>query len=191
MQAPHAQVQQCTQPLLGSLLESMTYLGRLILTSEYCFADFSSPIRPPAAQLWPLSIGVQPFSQQAVTVQKELTAAQLRHAAKMARLSGLCYRPTDQLSDSLDKEGLRLISSGQTHFTRWGVVEICIWSFDAPKIIHLGSDALSYCADGMWRMDLQLMEVWMTRDRWHQGPAIQARRSKLVMPKEPIPLSME
>lgn len=65
-----------------------------------------------------LSIPVQPFSNQASAARKELSAAQLRHAAKLARLSGLCYRPADQLSESLEQEGLHLISCGQTHFTR-------------------------------------------------------------------------
>ena len=81
---------------------------------------------------------MQPFSQQAVTLQKELTAAELRHAAKMARLSGLCYRPTDQLSEALRQEGLRLISCGQTHFTRWVSCRDWHSSFDAPRDCQLG-----------------------------------------------------
>ena len=74
---------------------------------------------------WPVTISAKPFSQQTgVRPRKELTAAELRHAAKMARLSGLCYRPTEELSESLVQEGLRLISCGQTHFTRSGVLQI-------------------------------------------------------------------
>ncbi|BDA40661.1 hypothetical protein COCOBI_01-3140 [Coccomyxa sp. Obi] len=65
----------------------------------------------------------QGHGPQTSHVQKELSAAQLRHAAKLARLSGLCYRPTDELSESLEKEGLHLISCGQTHFTRWYVAD--------------------------------------------------------------------
>ena len=43
---------------------------------------------------------------------------QLRHAAKMARLSGLAYKEGDDLADLLSKEGFRLVARGQTHFTR-------------------------------------------------------------------------
>ena len=50
--------------------------------------------------------------------QSELTTAQLMHAAKMARLSGFTYRPVEDLSDWLSKEGLQLVARGQTHFTR-------------------------------------------------------------------------
>ncbi len=82
-------------------------------------ADLLVPLRstigPPQLRL---SIPLQPFSEQASESRKELSAAQLRHAAKLARLSGLCYRPTDQLSESLEEEGFHLISCGQTHFTR-------------------------------------------------------------------------
>jgi hypothetical protein len=52
------------------------------------------------------------------TPMNELSASQLRHAAQMARLSGFCYRPADDLAESLDQEGLRLVARGQTHFTR-------------------------------------------------------------------------
>ncbi len=50
--------------------------------------------------------------------QSDLTTAQLMHAAKMARLSGFTYRPVEDLSDWLSKEGLQLVARGQTHFTR-------------------------------------------------------------------------
>jgi len=50
--------------------------------------------------------------------QSELTSGQLMHAAKMARLSGFTYRPVDDLTEWLSKEGLQLVARGQTHFTR-------------------------------------------------------------------------
>ncbi|CAL5225467.1 g8288 [Coccomyxa viridis] len=55
--------------------------------------------------------------------QSDLTTAQLMHAAKMARLSGFTYRPVEDLSDWLSKEGLQLVARGQTHFTRWFVAD--------------------------------------------------------------------
>ena len=41
------------------------------------------------------------------------------HAAKMARLSGFTYRPVEDLTEWLGKEGLQLVARGQTHFTRY------------------------------------------------------------------------
>lgn len=59
------------------------------------------------------------FSQQAPSAtQSDLSASELRHAARLARLSGFCYRPFEDLADSLEGEGLRLVARGQTHFTR-------------------------------------------------------------------------
>ena len=49
----------------------------------------------------------------------EVAAAEIQTAATFARLSGLCYLPQADLADALDKEGLRLVASGHTHFTRW------------------------------------------------------------------------
>ena len=59
-----------------------------------------------------------PGSRAGLSEQTELAPAQLMHAAKMARLSGLTYRPVDDLTDWLSKEGLQLVARGQTHFTR-------------------------------------------------------------------------
>ena len=47
-----------------------------------------------------------------------LTPAQLRHAAKMARLSGLAYKQGEELAELLSREGLSLVARGQSHFTR-------------------------------------------------------------------------
>ncbi|KAK9824288.1 hypothetical protein WJX72_009195 [[Myrmecia] bisecta] len=43
--------------------------------------------------------------------------------AKLARLSGLSYRPAADLRSLLEKEGLRLVAQGQTNFTRWYVAD--------------------------------------------------------------------
>ena len=66
------------------------------------------------------------FSSSAgLGAQSELTTAQLMHAAKMARLSGFTYRPVEDLSDWLSKEGLQLVARGQTHFTRSDPLSTC------------------------------------------------------------------
>ena len=57
-------------------------------------------------------------SSAGLSQESELTTAQLMHAAKMARLSGFTYRPVEDLSEWLSKEGLQLVARGQTHFTR-------------------------------------------------------------------------
>ena len=48
-----------------------------------------------------------------------LKSTDLHRAASLARLSGLCYYPADQLEWRLQKEGLKLITSGDTPFTRF------------------------------------------------------------------------
>ena len=59
------------------------------------------------------------ISSSAGPQQSELTPEQLMHAAKMARLSGFTYRPVEDLTEWLGKEGLQLVARGQTHFTRY------------------------------------------------------------------------
>ena len=91
---------------------------------------------PPAiAQLSPLQ-GRMPWPQaQAVALasntatqqhptacapqQQALTSNELLMAAKLARLSGLCYRPTEQLMYSLRAEGFSLVAEGCNSFTRY------------------------------------------------------------------------
>ena len=51
------------------------------------------------------------------------------HAAKMARLSGFTYRPVENLTEWLGKEGLQLVARGQTHFTR------CVLDSDPPACV--------------------------------------------------------
>ena len=65
----------------------------------------------------PRSIGTSP-RPTAAGVPGEPSPVQLRHAAKMARLSGLAYKEGDDLADLLSMEGFRLVARGQTHFTR-------------------------------------------------------------------------
>ncbi len=48
-----------------------------------------------------------------------LTGPQLLHAAKLAKLSGACYLPDDELQDFLNGHNLRLHAAGNTHFTRY------------------------------------------------------------------------
>lgn len=50
-----------------------------------------------------------------------LGPAELQEAARMARLSGLCYLPgnrTDEVEARLAAEGMRLVASGDTYYTR-------------------------------------------------------------------------
>ena len=63
------------------------------------------------------------ISSSAGPQQSELTPEQLMHAAKMARLSGFTYRPVEDLTEWLGKEGLQLVARGQTHFTRYALDE--------------------------------------------------------------------
>ena len=68
-------------------------------------------------------------SSSAGPQQSELTPEQLMHAAKMARLSGFTYRPVEDLTEWLGKEGLQLVARGQTHFTRYAAdndLTVCV-----------------------------------------------------------------
>lgn len=47
-----------------------------------------------------------------------LTSKALHRAALLARLSGLCYYPAEQLAERLANEGMKLVVSGNTSFTR-------------------------------------------------------------------------
>ena len=53
------------------------------------------------------------------TVLPPLSSTELHRAALLARLSGLCYYPPDQLEDRLASEGMKLVISGGTRFTRY------------------------------------------------------------------------
>lgn len=48
-----------------------------------------------------------------------LSTADLHQAAKLARLSGLCYVPSATLPARLAEEGFQLAASGKTSFTRY------------------------------------------------------------------------
>ena len=62
---------------------------------------------------------LQHFSTAAAEAHAQaLSAPELHRAAKLARLSGLCYLRADELSARLQLEGLQLVCSGMTHFTR-------------------------------------------------------------------------
>lgn len=60
--------------------------------------------------------------------------AQLMHAAQMARLSGFTYRPVEDLTEWLSKEGLQLVARGQTHFTRSDSRTICTAPLPLPLV---------------------------------------------------------
>lgn len=51
-----------------------------------------------------------------------LSVKELHKAALLARLSGFCYYPSEQLADKLKQEGMKLVTSGSTTFTRYGTI---------------------------------------------------------------------
>ena len=48
-----------------------------------------------------------------------LSVQELHQAAKLARLSGLCYGTPETLAARLQAEGLQVLAQGQTSFTRY------------------------------------------------------------------------
>ena len=83
------------------------------------------------------------ISSSAGPQQSELTPEQLMHAAKMARLSGFTYRPVEDLTEWLGKEGLQLVARGQTHFTRYALDQGLI----ARVLTALGYDVHHHTED--------------------------------------------
>ena len=79
--------------------------------------------RTPWPQAQPMALASKAATQQHSTVcppqQQALTGNELLMAAKLARLSGLCYRPTEQLLYSLQAEGFSLVAEGRNSFTRY------------------------------------------------------------------------
>ena len=66
--------------------------------------------------------------------QQALTSDELLMAAKLARLSGLCYRPTEQLLYSLRAEGFSLVAEGRNSFTRY------VMSMSQQRNMHAGCE---------------------------------------------------
>ena len=64
--------------------------------------------------------------------QQALNSNELLMAAKLARLSGLCYRPTEHLLHSLRAEGFSLVAEGCNSFTRY------VKSIVLQRKIHAG-----------------------------------------------------
>lgn len=56
--------------------------------------------------------------QQAAGNTSHLNATELHYAAKLARLSGLCYGVPENLAARLQAEGMQVQAQGQTSFTR-------------------------------------------------------------------------
>ena len=80
-------------------------------------------------QLWAVAYTGSPVGQHQYGSESShklgkripLSSAELHKAALLARLSGLCYYPPEQLADRLQKEGMRLVTNGGTSFTRYAV----------------------------------------------------------------------
>ncbi len=51
----------------------------------------------------------------------QLDAEEVHFAAKLARLSGLCYGQPDRLAARLQAEGMQVQAQGQTSFTRYNM----------------------------------------------------------------------
>lgn len=56
--------------------------------------------------------------QEAAGNTSHLNATELHYAAKLARLSGLCYGAPENLAARLQAEGMQVQAQGQTSFTR-------------------------------------------------------------------------
>ena len=68
-----------------------------------------------------------------------LTAPQLLHAAKLAKLSGACYLPDDQLQGFLMDQNLKLHAAGNTHFTRHAFISVLVINLFAGNALSISS----------------------------------------------------
>lgn len=85
--------------------------------------------------------------------EEALGPAELQEAARMARLSGLCYLPsnrTDEVEARLAAEGMRLVASGDTYYTRWGplLVSVCCLPDYKVSLILLDSSSSGFTLHG-------------------------------------------
>ena len=94
--------------------------------------------RVPWPQAQAMALASNTATQQQSTAcppqQQALTSNELLTAAKLARLSGLCYRPTEQLLYSLRAEGFSLVAEGCNSFTR------CVMSMSLQRKMHTGCE---------------------------------------------------
>ncbi|KAK9841107.1 hypothetical protein WJX74_000038 [Apatococcus lobatus] len=135
------------------------------LRTVWSRAQVSAPPQPlPRAQIRCLSTAVP-----------QLTAPQLLNAAKLAKLSGACYLPENQLQGFLAGESLQLHASGRTHFTRW---------YGAEGIVTGDGHGLAGDRDGLgemahvialrgvaWRnQESQLFRLWQDLARFWPAP---------------------
>lgn len=77
-------------------------------------ANLARPFFSPVVALQAVARAYSTAAHEAIA----LSSADLQQAAKLARLSGFCYLPSDTLSARLCGEGFELASSGKTSFTR-------------------------------------------------------------------------
>jgi len=59
--------------------------------------------------------------QDDADTMSQLDAEEVHFAAKLARLSGLCYGQPDRLAARLQAEGMQVQAQGQTSFTRYNM----------------------------------------------------------------------
>ena len=92
--------------------------------------------RMPWPQAQAMALASNTATQQPSTAcppqQQALTSNELLMAAKLARLSGLCYRPTEQLLYSLQAEGFTLVAEGCNSFTRY------VMCMSLQRMMHAG-----------------------------------------------------
>ena len=109
----------CAQNDHQTILRKIPFTAAL--TQYFCLAEAAASAAPstpvPALQNNIIS-RPRMFTTLHTTARPTQTSpAELRHAAKMARLSGFAYKGED-LADLLAKEGLSLVARGESHFTR-------------------------------------------------------------------------
>ena len=72
--------------------------------------------RPPPPPLYPC---VYPPTHPPQAEAHGLAWVELQEAAQLARLSGLCYVPPEELEAQLQAEGLSLLGQGRDKYTSW------------------------------------------------------------------------
>lgn len=129
------------------------------------------------AHLWPPGLDTYRYWPQGRRPRQARSGHQPTPAlvqAQIARLSGACYLPWDDLKAAAQRERFHVLAGGDTYFTRW---------FLARGTFH-GSEASAtalFCRGVMWRStELDSVRVWQALSQSWPAPFLEGKLPPLA-----------
>lgn len=93
--------------------------------------------------------------------QEGLTARELFDEAQIARLSGHCYRPWDEIKALAAEENFTVLAGGDTYFTRWYLAQGRLSGGPISSADTASSTLCLFIRGVMWRSsELDTVRVW-------------------------------